>query len=123
MCFIFTVPTKSVILNPTQVTVNTGKSITLTCQTDYCNPTANITWFKSSYDITSSSTSTTDVDSDGFVRTTSVLQYTFVREDNGHQVHCTASNSDGQIVTSSLSTLDVRCKSQNRDTLYIIRVM
>ncbi|XP_048749917.2 cell adhesion molecule 2-like isoform X4 [Ostrea edulis] len=102
------VPTKSVILNPTQVTVNTGKSITLTCQTDYCNPTANITWFKSSYDITSSSTSTTDVDSDGFVRTTYVLQYTFVREDNGQQVHCTASNSDGQIVTSSLSTLDVR---------------
>ncbi|XP_056002887.1 cell adhesion molecule 2-like isoform X2 [Ostrea edulis] len=108
------VPTKSVILNPTQVTVNTGKSITLTCQTDYCNPTANITWFKSSYDITSSSTSTTDVDSDGFVRTTYVLQYTFVREDNGQQVHCTASNSDGQIVTSSLSTLDVRYISEVR---------
>ncbi|XP_062572115.1 neural cell adhesion molecule 1-like isoform X2 [Saccostrea cucullata] len=98
----------SVTLTPNQITVDAGKQITLTCQTDYCNPAANITWYKASTDVTSEAASSTVTDSNGLVRTTSVLQYTGVAEDSGQQVYCRAMNKKGQIVESRRHTLNIR---------------
>ncbi|XP_062579672.1 uncharacterized protein LOC134241651 [Saccostrea cucullata] len=100
----------SVTLTPNQVTVDAGKQITLTCQTDYCNPAANITWYKESTDVTSQAASSTVTDSNDLVRTTSVLQYTGVAGDNGQQMYCRAMNRPGKNVGSNKYILDVRCK-------------
>ncbi|XP_062572124.1 cell adhesion molecule 2-like [Saccostrea cucullata] len=108
------VPVTSVTLTPTRMTVDAGKTITLTCQTGYCNPAANITWFKSSVDVTSQATSSTDTDSKGLVRTTSVLQYTGVAGDNGQQVYCQAMNKKDQRVTSTQHTLNISYSSDVR---------
>ncbi|XP_062572113.1 nephrin-like isoform X1 [Saccostrea cucullata] len=102
----------SVTLTPNQITVDAGKQITLTCQTDYCNPAANITWYKASTDVTSEAASSTVTDSNGLVRTTSVLQYTGVAEDSGQQVYCRAMNKKGQIVESRRHTLNIRFISE-----------
>ncbi|XP_061168925.1 synaptogenesis protein syg-2-like [Saccostrea echinata] len=99
---------KSVTLHPTQITMDVGKQITLTCQTNYCNPAANITWYKASPILATPTTDTTDIDSNGLVRTTSVLQYTGVAGDNGQQVYCRASNRPGQRVESNKYMLDIR---------------
>ncbi|XP_061188025.1 neuroglian-like [Saccostrea echinata] len=105
------VPVTSVTLTPTQVTIDAGKNIAFTCQTDYCNPAANITWYKSSIqriDVTSQATYSTVTDSNGLVRTTSFLQYTGVAGDNGQQVYCKAMNKRDQSVTSIRHTLNIR---------------
>ncbi|XP_062592042.1 synaptogenesis protein syg-2-like isoform X6 [Saccostrea cucullata] len=98
----------SVTLTPTNI-VDAGKQINLTCQTDYCNPAASITWYKASYIVATPTTYTRDINSNGFVRTTSVLQYTGVPEDNGQQLYCNASNRPSwQNVGSNKYTLDIR---------------
>ncbi|XP_062605655.1 synaptogenesis protein syg-2-like [Saccostrea cucullata] len=107
--FNVTVSVTSVTLTPTNITVDAGKQINLICQTDYCNPAASITWYKASYSVATPTTVTTDTNSNGLYRTTSVLQYTGVPEDNGRQVYCNASNRPSwQNVGSNKYTLDIR---------------
>ncbi|XP_048773495.2 uncharacterized protein LOC125678831 isoform X3 [Ostrea edulis] len=106
------VPVSSVVLKPTRITVNIDEIVTLTCQTDFCNPPANITWYKASSDITSQATSTTETKNGYLVRTTSVLPYTGVAEDNDQEVHCAASNIPEQDVESMRYKLNVRYISE-----------
>ncbi|XP_061164375.1 nectin-1-like [Saccostrea echinata] len=103
-----TIPVSTLILTPSQLRVNRGETITLTCRTDYCNPPAKITWYKATSDVTSQATSTEDINQEDLVRTTSVLRFTSVVGDNGQQVHCIASNAQGHSVESNRYTLDVR---------------
>ncbi|XP_062618358.1 synaptogenesis protein syg-2-like [Saccostrea cucullata] len=63
----------SATLTPNQITVDAGKQISLTCQTDYCYPAANITWYKASVILATPTTDTTDTNSNGLIRSTSVL--------------------------------------------------
>lgn len=106
--FNLTVPMTSVTLTPTSTTFMAGQEINLTCKTSYCNPPANITWYKSSTDITSQATVTIDT-SDGLVRTTSSLQTLVFKMDNRKQVYCTASNIPGSSVISTVLSLVVLC--------------
>lgn len=106
--FNLTVLMTSVTLTPTSTTFMAGQEINLTCKTSYCNPPANITWYKSSTDITSQATVTRDT-SDGLVRTTSSLQTLVFKMDNGKQVYCTASNIPGSSVISTVLSLVVLC--------------
>ena len=84
----------------------------LTCTTSYCNPPANITWYLSSVDITSQSLSAIEK-SGGLFRTVSSLLREVVKEDNGKQVYCRASNTLGEHVISSVQTVNVLCKWLN----------
>ena len=97
----------SVIITP--ITVVVGQQITLTCITSYCIPPAYITWYKSAGDITSLSSSTI-ANSGGLVKTTSSVQSTIVKEDNGKRVFCKASNIRGKEVSSFMNILNVMCK-------------
>ena len=81
----------------------------LTCTTSASNPQANITWYKSSVDITNQSTFTVEEEG-GLARTKSSLRIVVVKEDNGKQVYCRASNAPNKIKTSSMQTLNVMCK-------------
>ncbi|XP_056009635.1 hemicentin-1-like isoform X2 [Ostrea edulis] len=108
VAFSVTVLVTSLTLTPVQISVDASEHINLMCRTDYCNPAANITWYKSSTVISSQITSTTDSNSDGLHRTTSVLTYTGVAGDNGQQVYCRASNRQGVYVESNKDLLDVR---------------
>ncbi|XP_062590492.1 uncharacterized protein LOC134252070 [Saccostrea cucullata] len=103
-----TIPVSGLVLTPSQLTVNRGETITLTCQTDYCNPSAKITWFKATSDVTSQATPTEDKNQEDLVRTTSVLRFTGVIGDNGQQVYCIASNTQGRSVESNRYTIDVK---------------
>ena len=102
-------PVTSVTLTPTSITLTAGQQMNLTCTTSASNPQANITWYKSSEDITSQSTSTTE-DDGGLARTISSLQNSVVKEDNGKQIYCRASNTANQAVASNLQSLNVQCK-------------
>ncbi|XP_078332852.1 hemicentin-1-like isoform X2 [Crassostrea virginica] len=104
----------SVVTTP--ITVITGQQINLTCTTSYCIPPANITWFKSSVDITSLSRSTL-VNSGDLVKTISSVQSTIVKQDNGKRVFCKASNIRGKDVTSFMNTLNVMYKPDVRCSL------
>lgn len=106
--FNLTVPMTSVTLTPTSTTFMTGQQINLTCITSYCDPPANITWYKSSTDITSQATVTIDT-SNGLVRTTSSLQTLVFKMDNGKQVYCTASNIPGRSEISTVLSVVVWC--------------
>lgn len=106
--YFYTVPVTSVTLTPVATTLIAGQLLNLTGITSYCNPPANITWYKSTTDITSQSTSTRNM-SDGLVRTTSSLQTQVVKMDNGKQVYCTASNIPGRSINSTLLTVAVWC--------------
>lgn len=108
--YLYTVPVTSVTITPVATTLIDGQVINLICITSYCNPSANITWYKSTTAIlvTSHSTSTRNI-SDGLVRTTSSLQTQVVKMDNGKQVYCTSSNIPGRSINSTVLTLAVLC--------------
>lgn len=106
----FTVPVTSVTLTLNSTTVIAGQQTNLTCTTSYCNPPADITWYKSSTDITSQSTYTR-VALNGSVKTTSQLLNRVVKADNGQDVFCTASNTPSLSVKSMVYTLTVLCKN------------
>lgn len=103
-----TVPVTSVTLTPNSITVVVGQQINLTCTTSYCYPPANISWYKSSTDITSQSTSTRDK-SGGLVRTASSLQTLVFKKDNEKQVYCAVSNIPDRSVTSTVLSVAVWC--------------
>lgn len=109
-CFFLnsTVPVTSVTLTPNSITVVVGQQINLTCTTSYCYPPANISWYKSSTDITSQSTSTRDK-SGGLVRTASSLQTLVFKKDNEKQVYCAVSNIPDRSVTSTVLSVAVWC--------------
>lgn len=109
-CLNFTVPVTSVTLTPYSTTVIVGHQINLTCTTSYCNPPANITWYKSTTDITSQSTFTR-IALNGSVKTTSQLLSRVVKTDNGQDVFCIASNTPSLSVKSMVYTLTVLCKN------------
>lgn len=91
-------------------TVIVGQQINLTCTTSYCNPPANITWFKSTTDITNQSTFTRYT-LDGLVKTSSQLLSWVVKTDNGQNVFCTASNTPSRNVNSMMYRLTIWCKN------------
>ena len=107
--FVNAVPVTTVTLRPTLIVFTAGQEMNLTCTTSAGNPQANITWYKSSVDITSQSTFTTQHDG-GLTRTISSLQGRVVKEDNGKQLYCSASNTPNKTVTSIVQTLNVMCK-------------
>uniref|UniRef100_A0A8W8NFL9 Hemicentin-1 n=1 Tax=Magallana gigas TaxID=29159 RepID=A0A8W8NFL9_MAGGI len=109
--FTVIVPVKSVTLTPNSITVVVGQQINLTCTTSYCNPPANISWYKSSTDITSQSTSTRDK-SGGLVRTASSLQTLVFKMDNEKQVYCAVSNIPGRSVISTVLSVAVWYKPE-----------
>lgn len=105
-----TVPVTSVTLTPVATTLIAGQLVNLTCITSYCDPPANITWYKSTTDIHVTSQSTYIMNmSDGLVRTTSSLQTQVVKMDVGKQVYCTASNIPGRSINSTVLTVDLWC--------------
>lgn len=106
----FTVPMTSVTLTLNLTTVIVGQQINLTCTASYCNPPADITWYKSTTDITSQSTYTR-VALNGSVKTTSQLLSRVFKTDNEQDVFCTASNTPSLSVKSMVYTLTVLCKN------------
>lgn len=92
----------------TSITVLEGQPINLTCISSRSEPPANITWYMSSKNITTSFTFINDSLNDT-VRTLSSLQTDVDRSDNGKQVNCTASNMPGRSVSSSILII-VQCK-------------
>lgn len=108
--YTFTVPVSAVYLTSDQDAVNVGEPMTLTCETNYCNPQASIKWYKGKYPISSGINITFDKDQNSLQRTTSILMYTFNADDNGLQVHCNASNLLNRTVVSVNHTLDLKCK-------------
>lgn len=102
------VPVTSVILTPTLTIALAGQQINITCTTSYCYPPAYVTWYMSSTNITSLSTSTKDVKED-LVRTISSLSINLGKLDNGKHVFCTARNMQDQSVTSMMNTVTVLC--------------
>ncbi|XP_078323846.1 neural cell adhesion molecule 1-like isoform X4 [Crassostrea virginica] len=100
------VPVTSVILTSTPSPVITEQQINLTCTTSYSSPPANITWIKSSVDISSQASYRTE-ENQGLHRTISSLLITVKKEDNRKQVYCIASNTPNVTVTSNVQELDV----------------
>lgn len=93
--------------------VNVGESINFTCQTNYCDLPANITWYKGNTSIsgTTKVSSALNSNSEGQVRTTSEMWFSsVVPEDNCQQIYCTASNMEGETVESRRFKLNVTCK-------------
>nr|XP_022327036.1 B-cell receptor CD22-like isoform X1 [Crassostrea virginica] len=115
------VPITSITLTPTTVAVIDGQQMHLMCTTSYCNPQANIKWYKSSVDITSQANDTTE-NRDGLVRTVSSLISTMRKADNGKQVYCWASNSLNVNVTSIKRTLNIMYKPEVGVVSTIVRV-
>nr|XP_022289527.1 nephrin-like isoform X2 [Crassostrea virginica] len=113
-------PVISVTLTPTSITVTDGQQMNLTCTTSASNPQANITWYMSTVDITSQSTSTTE-EVGGLARTISSLQSIVGKEDNGKQINCRASNTPNQAVTSNLQSINVLYKPsiEKRDFMVV----
>ena len=107
--FVNAVPVTTVTLRPTLIVFTAGQEMNLTCTTSAGNPQANITWYKSSVDITSQSTFSTQREG-GLTRTISSLQGRVVKEDNGKQLYCIASNTPNKTITSIVQTLNVMCK-------------
>ena len=107
--FVYAVPVTAATLTPTLIIFTAGQKMNLTCTTSASNPQANITWYKSSVDITSQSTFSTQREG-GLTRTISSLQGRVVKEDNGKQLYCIASNTPNKTITSIVQTLNVMCK-------------
>lgn len=82
----------------------------LTCVSSFCNPQANVTWYKGEVEINSDKIYSFTRESNGLYETTSTLQYTGVVEDNAKPVYCKASNFRNKLVNSAEFELDVRCK-------------
>ena len=107
--FIQTVPVVFVAISVRTITRVAGTRINLSCMTSYCISPANITWYKSSVDMTSHYGSIY-ANRWGLMRTILAFQITLVKEDNGKPVFCKASNIHGKDVLSSLIILNVLCK-------------
>lgn len=112
MCLsFFTVPVNKVELTPKKITANEAQQINLTCKTDYCNPAANITWYKGSSPIMVNKFNIShETDQNGLIKTTSVFMYTGARDDNMQIMSCKASNVQGVTVESAKYALNIRCK-------------
>ena len=108
--FIQTVPVENVAISVKTNTMVAGTQINLSCMTSYCIPPANITWYKSSVDMTSLSGSIFAY-SGGLLKTITSLQISLVKEDIGKHVFCKASNIRGKDVSSSMIILNVLCKN------------
>lgn len=107
----FTVPVKKVTFTYDKITVNVGQQINLTCQTDYCNPAAAITWYKESSPVMDSNFHISHtIGQFDLIKTTSVFIYTGAKDDNMQNVFCKASNWPGVTVESVSYSLNVRCK-------------
>lgn len=107
---LFTVRVADIRLVASHDDIDKDQSMTLTCITNYCNPRATIIWYKGSQRITSGITNNYTLDSNSLEMTTSILVYVGLVEDNGLQVHCTASNIPNNTVVSPNTMLDVKCK-------------
>lgn len=103
-------PVTRVNLTLDQTAVNSSQQIHLTCTTDYCNPAASITWYKEGYPIPTNMIQNDETTNNNYLKkTTSVLTYTGIKEDNMKRVYCTAKNLINA-VNSTIHQLDVRCK-------------
>ncbi|XP_078334109.1 neural cell adhesion molecule 1-A-like isoform X2 [Crassostrea virginica] len=87
----------------------------LTCATSYCNPQANITWYKSSLDITNQS-SFIIYKSGDLLGTVSSLIIKAVKEDNGKRVYCRATNAPRNSVKSNEQTLNILYEPEVRSS-------
>nr|XP_022286587.1 hemicentin-1-like isoform X2 [Crassostrea virginica] len=117
------VPVTSVTLTPRPITLIAGQQMNLTCTTSSSYPSATVTWYKASSDITNQSISTIQDDL-GLLRTISSLRSRVVKEDNGKQVLCRASNTPGKTVSSIIQILNVMYKPEVRSSsssLYRVR--
>lgn len=99
----------SVSLIPGSITVRAGQNVELTCETSFCNPQANVSWHKSSTDITSESTISTEQEKD-LVKTISTLLTTVMKADNREEVYCKGKNIPDQDLKSNVLTLNVLYK-------------
>lgn len=91
--FNITVSVTSVNLTLDQTAVIVNQQINLTCTTDYCNPAANITWYKASIPVENNIIQKIETEkSNNLKKTISVLTYTGLKEDNKKPVYCKASN-------------------------------
>ena len=106
-------PVTSVSLTSTPDSVIVEQQINLKCTTSYSSPPANITWIKSSVDISSQASYRTE-ENQGLHRTISSLLITVKKEDNKKQVYCRASNTPNVSVTSNVKELNVLCKCTKR---------
>lgn len=97
-----------VTLNESQKSVNVNEHMNLTCVSSFCNPQANVTWYKGEVEINSDKIYSFTRESNGLYETTSTLQYTGVVEDNAKPVYCKASNFRNKLVNSAEFELDVR---------------
>lgn len=112
VCYLFfTVPVKKVALTYDKITVNVGQQINLTCQTDECNPAADITWYKESSPVMDSNFHISyNIGPFDLIKTSSVFMYTGAKDDNMQNVFCKTSNLPGVTVESVSYSLNVRCK-------------
>nr|XP_022293909.1 uncharacterized protein LOC111104321 isoform X1 [Crassostrea virginica] len=104
------VPLSTLVLVTSGNAVNVGESTNFTCQTNYCDLPANITWYKGNTSISGTThvTSTLNNNSESQVRTTSELWLSSVApEDNCQEMYCTASNMEGETVESRRFKLNV----------------
>ena len=111
--WLFIVPLSTLVLVTSGKAANVGESINFTCQTNYCDLPANITWYKGNTSISGTThvTSTLNTNSESQVRTTSELWFSSVApEDNCREMYCTASNMEGETVESRRFKLNVTCK-------------
>ncbi|XP_052720144.1 carcinoembryonic antigen-related cell adhesion molecule 5-like isoform X4 [Crassostrea angulata] len=99
-------PVTFVNMTPTPITMTAGQQMIITCETSYCNPPAEITWYMSTVNITNQKNGQTNL-YDGLVRTMSTLSINAVKSDNGKHVYCTASNNPGERVNSTVNVLTV----------------
>lgn len=108
----FIAPVTSLILKPSRITVNASEVINLTCETNPCNPNATIRWHIKEKVVTDQSIiRTVDADgNNGYIKTTSILQYTGDEKDNLADVYCTAMNLPNNTAKSEVYILDVKCK-------------
>lgn len=104
------VPVSALTLSPAEPSVNSGNNISLECQTNYCNPSSTIIWHIDSEKVSGQIDIAIDTNGTGLLRTTSVLQYTAVPNDDGKLVYCTATNFKGHIIASEKHLLNVKCK-------------
>lgn len=109
--FFFLAPITNVTLYFNQNSVNISEQMRLTCVSEYCYPSAHITWYIGSDVVSESIIDNVSSGNDGLFQTTSTLQYTGVEADNGKPVYCKASNLHNITVESSRKYLDVICKS------------
>lgn len=90
--------------------VTVGQQMNLTCETSYCFPSANITWHLDTSTENINSPIVTYNNSNGLVRTISLLQKSVDKSDNEKLVYCTARNIPGRNVKSSMHKVIAWCK-------------